>query len=342
MGVKRLRPHTCNRGHHLPADAHQQLRRTHVRACRCRSGLSVADAQSGGELVRDADVVHLHDCLYLPNLAAYVAARLARRPVIVTQHVGMVPYRNPVLRALLFLAYRMLGRIVLGGARQVVFVSESVRSYFNGFVRFRAPPLLVPNGVDTSVFRPADAALRARLREKLGVLPGQPLLLFVGRFVEKKGLPVLRELAARLGHARWVFAGWGPLDPERWEQPNVTVLRDLSSHDLVPLYQAADLLVLPSTGEGFPLVVQEAMSCGTPVITGEDTAASVDAPSDVVISCAVDGAEAVDRWESALRSALAGPSPAQGRSETHGNSCSLAMDLDGLRSCLRDHIREPA
>ena len=155
--------------------------------------------------------MHLHDCLYLPNVVAYAAARLARKPVLVTQHVGMIPYRNPALRALLFAAYRVLARIVLGGATQVAFVSDSVRRYFGGFVDFRSPPELVFNGVDTGVFRPLDAARRQALRAELGARPDAPLLLFVGRFVEKKGLPVLHELAERLPEARWLFAAGGRL-----------------------------------------------------------------------------------------------------------------------------------
>lgn len=246
---------------------------------------------------RAADAVHLHDCLYLPNLVAYVAARIAGRPVLVTQHIGMVPYRNPVLRALLFVAYHLLARIVLGGATQVVFVSESVRRYFLGFVRFKSPPVLVSNGVDTTVFHPVDDTRRMALRAELGARRDAPLLLFVGRFVEKKGLPVLKRLAERLPHARWLFAGWGPMDPERWGLPNVTVLRERSGAQLAALYQAADLLVLPSIGEGFPLVVQEAMACGTPALVGTDTAAGCPGTAAVLLGEDTAGRDVAARWE---------------------------------------------
>jgi glycosyltransferase involved in cell wall biosynthesis len=262
---------------------------------------SPAALRAVGRAVRAADVVHLHDSLYLPNLAAYAAARRAGRPVLVTQHVGMIPYRNPALRWLLSAAYRRLARRVLEGAAQVVFVSETVRRYFASFVRFGAPPLVVANGVDTALFRPADEERRRALRAELQVPPEVPLLLFVGRFVEKKGLPVLQQLAARLPHARWLFAGWGPLDPERWGLANVSVLRGRSGDGLVPLYQAADLLVLPSTGEGFPLVVQEAMACGTPALVGSDTAAGCPDAAEALLCEDTGGADAALRWERRIR-----------------------------------------
>lgn len=268
---------------------------------------SLAALRRLARAARAAEAVHLHDCLYLPNLVAYAAARLAGRPVLVTQHVGMVPYRNPVLRALLFVAYRVLARLVLGGATQVAFVSEAVARYFGTFVRFSAQPALVPNGVDHGVFHPVDDARRDALRAELGASRHTPVLLFVGRFVEKKGLPILQRLAERLPEARWLFAGWGPLDPELWQLPHVAVLRGRSGAGLAPLYQAADLLVLPSVGEGFPLSVQEAMACGTPALVGEDTAAGCPEAGDALLSERVGGADTAARWAERIQGLLAAP-----------------------------------
>jgi len=257
--------------------------------------------------VRKSDVVHLHDYLYLPNLVAFVTARLSGRPVIITQHIGMVPYRNSVLRALLYGANRVLGALVLGSATQTVFVSETALRYFQRFVRFRNPPLLVPNGVDASLFSPVDPAHRRVLRARLGVGPQTALLLFVGRFVEKKGLPVLRELTERLPQARWIFVGWGPLDPQIWSRPNLSVEHDLTKEQLVPLYQAADLLVLPSVGEGFPLVVQEAMACGTPAIVGEETAAGCPGAGNLLLHDRLGVPDTAARWAARIEELLALP-----------------------------------
>jgi glycosyltransferase involved in cell wall biosynthesis len=219
----------------------------------------------------------------------------------------MVPYSNPVLRAVLFIAYRLLGRLVLGGAAQVVFVSDTVRRHFEAFVKFKSPPILVANGVDSQIFHPVDGARRMALRAELGVTPQTPVLLFVGRFVEKKGLRVLGELAAKLPGVRWLFAGWGPLDPERWGLQNVTVIRGRSGAALAPLYQAADLLVLPSIGEGFPLVVQEAMACGTPALVGADTAAGCPEAGDALLSERAGDAATAGRWATRIQALLAAP-----------------------------------
>ena len=244
---------------------------------------------------RRADVVHIHDCLYLPSIVAYLAARRAGRPVIVTQHIGHVPYRNPLLRVLQRIANGILGRWILGGADRVVFESATVQAYFSRFVRFRAPPALIANGVDTDRFAPADAAPHRAER---------PVLLFLGRFVEKKGLAVLHELAQRLPDVQWRFAGWGPIDPAAWRLPNVTVVASPGAAQLASLYQAADLFVLPSVGEGVPLSLQEAMACGTPALVGEETAAGIPGADEVLLRERVGDTGSVKRWSARIRALL--------------------------------------
>jgi glycosyltransferase involved in cell wall biosynthesis len=151
------------------------------------------------------------------------------------------------------------------------------------------------------VFHPLDEERRMALRAQLGVGRDTPLLLFVGRFVEKKGLLALRQLAEQLPEARWMFAGWGPLDPGNWGLPNVTVFRDRSGVQLAQLYQAADLLVLPSVGEGFPLVVQEAMACGTPALVGTETADGCPDAAGVLPAEDTGGPDPIPRWEGRIR-----------------------------------------
>jgi glycosyltransferase involved in cell wall biosynthesis len=69
-----------------------------------------------------------------------------------------------------------------------------------------------------------------------------------------------------------VLAGWGNIDPAQWGLRNVFVRRGLDQASLAPLYRASNVFVLPSTGEGFPLVLQEALACGLPSVCSAETA----------------------------------------------------------------------
>jgi glycosyltransferase involved in cell wall biosynthesis len=220
---------------------------------------------------RSADMILVHDALYPTSVIARLAGRRLGKPVMIVQHIGKVDYRNPLLRGLMRAANRLVALPMLRSADRRIFISETTRAFFE--LRGEAAAETIFNGVDTALFRPArDDAERDQDRAALGLPPGAPAALFVGRFVEKKGLHWLRRLAERHPEMTWLLAGWGPIDPESWKLPNVRLFGGVSGESLARLYRAADLFVLPSVGEGFPLVIQEALAAGLPVICGEETA----------------------------------------------------------------------
>ena len=262
------------------------------------------------ELVEWSEVVHIHDCLYAINVATFAAAHRRRRPVLLTQHVATVPYPNPVVRGLQSAAYATIGRAVLSRAETVAFVSEEVKAWFEARLRFRKPPVVIENGIDTALFQPAAESDRTSIRAAQGADGSRPRLLFVGRFVEKKGVRLLRPLIERTPEYDWVMIGRsGDVDPAGWGLRNLRVMPSLKQPELRDHYVAADLLVLPSTGEGFPVVAQEAMACGTPALLNDKIAAGIPSMRDIVFTTTLAGND----LDIALRNAVPAASAAHYR-----------------------------
>jgi glycosyltransferase involved in cell wall biosynthesis len=241
--------------------------------------------------IRRADAVLVHDALYPTSALAFLAARLWRKPVVVAAHArpAAVPQRNRLVRLLIALVEKAVARPLLAHADRAACVSENTARYFAS-VRFRTPPAIIHNGVDTGIFHPAaDAAARAEIRSRLGLPAERDVVLFVGRFIPLKGLHLIRHMAQRRRDVVWALAGWGLIDPAGWGLANVKVFANLRGSSLAPLYQASDVFVLPSVGEGYPLVIQEALACGLPVVCGDDTARADPAAQRYLTPVAMDG-----------------------------------------------------
>ena len=215
--------------------------------------------------IGQCDHVLIHDSLYLTSIAAMLFARLSRRPVTLVQHIARIPFASPAMRVAMRWADAVVTAPMLRSADQVVFISATSRDAFR-HLSLKRPPVLLFNGVDHDVFRPGDPAERDDTRRSLGIAPTDRVVLFVGRLVRKKGLDTVREIARMRPDLQVILAGRGPIDPDSWALPNVRVVRDRSGPSLAALYRAADVLVLPSFGEGYPLVVQEALACGLRVL----------------------------------------------------------------------------
>jgi glycosyltransferase involved in cell wall biosynthesis len=260
--------------------------------------------------VRRSDIVLVHDTLYMSTILARIASRAFRKPLVVVQHIALVPYKSALLRGMMKLANACIATPTLRNAARVVFISHTTMRDFCG-IHWKRAPSLIFNGVDTDIFQPAGSErLIEQERENLQLPIDRPIALFVGRFVEKKGLNVLQCLARSRPDVSFAFAGHGPLDPAAWGLSNTRVYRDLSGRSLAGLYRASDLLLLPSVGEGFPLVVQEALACGLPVVCGADTAEADLRAAAFLRAVRVDLAspkETASRFSDAMTQLLAAP-----------------------------------
>jgi glycosyltransferase involved in cell wall biosynthesis len=113
----------------------------------------------------------------------------------------------------------------------------------------------IPLGVDARVFRPQPA------RWEIGIDPAVKLVLFAGQATVEKGFEVLHAALERLPGVVCAAAGSGSLDSSR-----VRPLGILEPAALARWMAAADVVCLPSFAEGMPVVVEEALACGTPVV----------------------------------------------------------------------------
>jgi glycosyltransferase involved in cell wall biosynthesis len=224
-----------------------------------------------GRELRRADVVHAHGLLYMSCVVALRYAKLRHRqgPVrVLTEHVGHVPYDSALLDRVETGAIKTIGRLSVKAAESIVVLNRQVAAEIEA-LHPHGPVVQIPNGIDTELFRPPQPGERAALRAKLGWDDGLPRVLFVGRLVAKKGLDTALAAAhAARGKFELVVAGPGPLQPE--SEPGVKVLGPLPSEHVAELYRAADALLLPSRGEGFPVTVQEAMASALPVVMTND------------------------------------------------------------------------
>lgn len=218
-------------------------------------------------LVEWADVIHVHDCLYLGSALAVLFARRSGKKVLLSQHIGMVAYDSALLNGTARLAYGTLGRAVLERASLLVYCTPTAREFVEGLLGKEVDGAIgIPNGVDARRFRPPSEEERASARRGLGLGESDRVILFVGRLVKKKGIEIFLEVSRLMPQSRFLVVGDGPLAASiTKDYGNLVWERFAPPDSMQEIYKASDLLLLPSFGEGFPLSVQEAMASGVPV-----------------------------------------------------------------------------
>ena len=215
--------------------------------------------------VRAADTVHAHGFLFANSALAVLLAKLQGKPCTLTDHGGIQKFSSRPATLAARLGAETVGRLSATLASRITTYNARIQGTLNRLGR-RKDCEFIPNPVDGSLFFPPTASERAAARAALGWPEDRKKVLFVGRLIAAKGVKLLLESKAD----EFDLAFCGPGDASLLAG-NAEYLPPRPQTELRTLYHAADALALPAeVREGFPLVVQEAVACGLPVVLGYD------------------------------------------------------------------------
>jgi phosphatidylinositol alpha-mannosyltransferase len=247
------------------------------------------------------DIVHVHGGLSpVLGIVAPWAAERAGIPVVATFHtwfpssIGYRLWRKPLQR-------------ILDRHAATIAVSTAARDAMARY--FTAPWEIIPNGVDTTFFRPGltpeDRRVGPADRRRTG-----PTLLWLGRIEPRNDLETvlaaLPRVLERHPGARLTVVGDGP-----WRSRMERAARGLGSAvhfagyangDRPNYYRGADVYVCPTRRASFGVTLLEAMACGTPLLVSDIPAfRDVAGKSQAVFAPPGDAAA----WGDALNSLIA-------------------------------------
>lgn len=230
--------------------------------------------------VRDYDLVHIHALFsYASIAAAYFAQRgqvpYVVRPLGVLNRWGL-ENRRPWLKKS---SLRLIERHILSGARAIHYTSEQERLEAAD-LGIEQKSVIIPNAVEI----PGNFSRfpRGRFRARYPQLAGRPMILFLSRLDEKKGLDILLAAFSRahsqLRTAVLVIAGSG--EPSFVATLQRAAASSGISSDLIwtgflegenkwIAMADADIFVLPSYSENFGVAVVEAMATGLPSVVSD-------------------------------------------------------------------------
>ena len=252
----------------VPVDVRRRLSRARATVAMCRAFWRSR---------RECDIVHLHG-FSQKSLLVILLAKLFRKKVVLK--LTSVGHDDPVtIRAASMWRYQWYRQ-----ANRFVGVSPRFHELYSlarlPENRFR----LIPNGVDVRRFAPADTAERRAARHALG-LSDQPWTLCVGFFSREKHPEILyeawrqlRQRGCAVGGLLFVGATRGSyyeVDPSLAEVIRADARRRgladqvvfvERTEEMALYYQAASLFVMPSSREGLPNALLEAMACGLPCV----------------------------------------------------------------------------
>ena len=214
------------------------------------------------------DVLHAHSLHFHGTIVAAALARRTGCPLVTTAHLGSSDDLSGMTKMMARLWDVTIANRIVHSSTRVVAVSNAVADHLRAIGANERQLVVAPNGVDHDSYSPPQLP-RPRGPLEVG---------FIGRMIANKGPEVLIAAAeSAVAHGadlRLTFVGDGPLRGlvERRVSDGVLANRTTFTgqvRDVADRLRLLDVIARPSTTEGLPLAVLEAMATGCPVLASD-------------------------------------------------------------------------
>jgi glycosyltransferase involved in cell wall biosynthesis len=253
-------------------------------------GLLLSAAPALVRLRNDYDVLLVSGFRVLGLPAVLVSKLLRKRCILKADSLGEMSgefFRGGLAQARLststvpFRLFLSLRNAVLRRADAYVAISETVATELEAGGIDPEKVWRIPNSVDTARFRPVSPEEKLALRRKLGLPERACIVIYTGRLVSYKGLPLLllvwKDVAAQHDNVYLLLVGPGSLDIHnceaelrqyiQQEQLENSVRFTGAVRNVEAFLQAADIFAFPTNSEAFGISLVEAMACGLAVVS---------------------------------------------------------------------------
>ncbi len=225
--------------------------------------------------IRESKPDLIHTWMYHANLVGAIAARLAGHvPIVWGIHHNALDPRVDKRRTIL--VNRVCASLSRRIHARIVFCTEESRRIHEGLGYAAEKLEVIPNGFDLEQMKP-DPNARQFICEELGIPVNAPLIGIAARFHPHKDYRNFIQAAARLHEqmpeAHFLLCGeaitWQTSQLAEWiEAAGIRSCCHLLGRrqDMPRLFAGMDISTTSSLVEAFPLVIGEAMACGTPCV----------------------------------------------------------------------------
>lgn len=204
---------------------------------------------------------------FVSSITASIASKIVHKKLIITFHHSRTEEFVKKYKSIFNFVLKNVNTMILVSDKQKGFISKMFPMYSNKLT-------VIPNGYDSTLFFPRDTG---ECRRILNIPMNKKVVFNISNLIDIKGHKYLVEAIGNIVKDRsdvyCIIAGKGYLKESLETQIRESKLEDFVKlvgwvrDEEIPVYiNASDLFVLPSLGEGNPIVMFEAMSCGKPFI----------------------------------------------------------------------------